>query len=285
MRSHFRALPVYIKRGCAALPPKGWVQDGWDGQEPESVKDEYMLILVLKGAMYELLASSELPETQKEELTSLLAIIRLYKRADEHMEVLAEKIEPLIIAGYTFIRGQKRGASASAVGGNSQTLKLHRPRQLPGLTSAMNSRTIESTLDGWKTFADSDLSQHSLTKAVEKLPKKTREAESLSDKLPLFYKIARERPHTDPHRYPSMGTDDEKEAWEAREARLWIEKVKPIYVEDVDWSLTIAAFEKGKKDSAESNLNFTTRLKGLWGHHAGDLLARSGCGHPPCLQG
>ena len=96
-----------------------------------------MLILVLKGAMYELLASSELPETQKEELTSLLAIIRLYKRADEHMEVLADKIEPLIIAGYTFIRGQKRGASASAVGGNSQTLKLHRPRQLPELTGAM----------------------------------------------------------------------------------------------------------------------------------------------------
>ena len=92
------------------------------------------------------------------------------------------------------------------------------------------------------------MSQHSLTKAVEKLPKKTREAESLSDKLPLFYKIARERPVTDPHHYPKSGTDDEKEAWEARHARLWIEKVKPIYVEDVDWPLTIEAFEKGKKD-------------------------------------
>ena len=250
--------------GDQKQPPKGWVQDGWDGQEAESVKNEYMLILVLKGAMYELLASSELPETQKEELTSLLATIRLYKRADEHMEVLADKIEPLIRAGYTHIRGQKRGASASAVGGSSQTLKLHRPRQLPELTSTMNSRTIESTLDGWKTFADSDLSQHSLTKAVSKLPKKTRETESLSDKLSLFYKIARERPHTDPLRYPSRGTEDEKEAWEAREARLWIEKVKPIYVEDVDWSLTIATFDKGKKDSTESNLNFLTRLKGMW---------------------
>ena len=128
----------------------------------------------------------------------------------------------------------------------------------------MSSRTVESTSDGWKTFTDSDLSQHSLTKAVEKLPKKAREEESLSDTLPLFYKIARERPVTDPHHYPKSGTDDEKEAWEAREARLWIEKVKPIYVEDVDWSLTIAAFEKGKKDSAESNLNFSTRLKGMW---------------------
>ena len=46
-------------------PPKGWVQDGWDGQVAESVKSEYMLILVLKGAMHELLAISELPETQK----------------------------------------------------------------------------------------------------------------------------------------------------------------------------------------------------------------------------
>ena len=128
----------------------------------------------------------------------------------------------------------------------------------------MNSRTIEATLDAWTTYSDQDLSQHSLTKAVEKLPKKSRETESLSDKLSLFYKIARERPDTDPHHFPKSGTDDEKEAWEAREARLWIEKVKPIYVEDVDWSLTIEAFEKGKKDSAESNLNFTTRLKGLW---------------------
>jgi len=42
--------------------------------------------------------------------------------------------------------------------------------------------------------------------------------------------------------------------------------VKPIYVEDADWSLTVEveAFEKGKKDSAESNLNFTHRLRGLW---------------------
>ena len=128
----------------------------------------------------------------------------------------------------------------------------------------MSNRTIESTLDGWKTFADSDLSQHALTRAVSKLAKKTRETESLSDKLPLSYKIARERPLTDPLCYPSGGTEVEKEAWEAREARLWIEKVKPIYVEDVDWSLTIDTFNKGKKDSAESNLNFLTRLKGLW---------------------
>ena len=101
--------------------------------------------------------------------SALLGIIRLYKRADEHMEVLSVKIEPLIRAGYSHIRGQKRGASASAVGGSSQTLRLHRPRMLQELTGTMGSRTIESTLDGWKTFADSDLSQHSLTKAVSKL--------------------------------------------------------------------------------------------------------------------
>ena len=40
--------------------------------------------------------------------------------------------------------------------------------------------------------------------------------------------------------------------------------MKPIYIEDIDWSLTVQAFENGKKDSAESNLNFTHRLKGLW---------------------
>ena len=99
------------------------------------------------------------------------------------MEVLADKIEPLIRAGCTHLRGQKRGASASAVGGNSQTLKLHRPRQLPELTSTMNSRTIESTLDGWKTPGDSDLPQHSLTKAASKLPKKTRETVTVCPRL------------------------------------------------------------------------------------------------------
>ena len=44
----------------------------------------------------------------------------------------------------------------------------------------------------------------------------------------------------------------------------WIKKVKPIYVEDIDWSLTVLAFENVKKDAGESNLNFTTRLKGLF---------------------
>ena len=92
----------------------------------------------------------------------------------------------------------------------------------------------------------------------------SREAESLSGKLSLFFKIARERPHHDPRHFPKSGTDEEKEAWEAREAREWIEKVKPIYAEDVDWSLSVEAFEKGKKDSTENNLNFTHRFKGLW---------------------
>ena len=50
-----------------------------------------------------------------------------------------------------------------------------------------------------------------------------------------------------------------------REAGEWIEKVKPIYAEDADWSLSVEAFEKGKKDSTENNLNFTHRFEGLWG--------------------
>ena len=229
------------------------------------MKEEYTLILVLKGAINELLTNTEMPETQKEGLSLLLKGTRLYKRADEHMELIAGKLEPLIVAGYTFIRGTQRQAATHSLGGGSQTVKIARPRQLQGLNNTMNHRTIEATLDGWSSYPDGDLSQHSLTKAVEKLAKKARETESLSDMLPLFFKIALERPGHDPHHFPKSGTDEEKEAWEAREAREWIKKVKPIYVEDIDWSLTVQAFENGEKDSAESNLNFTTRLKGLWG--------------------
>ena len=89
-------------------PPKGWVQDGWDGQDACSVKNEYILTLVLKGAINELLTNTEMPETQKEDLSLLLKGIRLHKRADEHMEVISDKLEPLIVAGYTFIRGTQR---------------------------------------------------------------------------------------------------------------------------------------------------------------------------------
>ena len=30
-----------------AAPPRGWIQDGWDGQDPAVVKDQYALALVL----------------------------------------------------------------------------------------------------------------------------------------------------------------------------------------------------------------------------------------------
>ena len=40
--------------------------------------------------------------------------------------------------------------------------------------------------------------------------------------------------------------------------------MKPIYIEDIDWSITVRAFTEAKKDSTESNLNFMTRLKGIW---------------------
>ena len=43
--------------GVQKAPPKGWVRDGWDGQTPESAKDQCTLILVLRGAMNELLTS------------------------------------------------------------------------------------------------------------------------------------------------------------------------------------------------------------------------------------
>ena len=101
-------------------PPKGWVQDGWDGQSVKSVKDQYTLILVLKGAINELLTNTEMPETQKEDLSHLLGGIRLYRRADEHMELIADKLEPLIVAGFTFIRTTKKEVVANPLGGGSQ---------------------------------------------------------------------------------------------------------------------------------------------------------------------
>ena len=143
-------------------------------------------------------------------------------------------------------------------------MKFSRPRQVPELANSMNNRTVESTLDGWVQYPDGDLSRHSLSKAVAKITKKSRKTESLSDKLALFFKIARERPDTHPLHYPKSGTQDEKEEWEAREAKLRIEKVKPIYIEDIDWSITVRAFAEARTDSTESNLNFMTRLKGIW---------------------
>ena len=111
------------------------------------MKEEYTLILVLKGAINELLTNTEMPETQKEDLSLLLKGIRLHKRADEHMELIADKLEPLIVAGYTFIRGTQRQAATRSSGGGSQTVKIARPRQLAGLTTSMNNRTVEATLD------------------------------------------------------------------------------------------------------------------------------------------
>ena len=82
---------------------------------------------------------------------------------------------------------------------------------------------------------------------MERSPQKPRNTESLLGKLPLFYKIACERPDSDPDSFPNSWTDDEKEAWEAHEARLWIDKVGPLYTEDADWSLTVEVFGEGEK--------------------------------------
>ena len=72
-------------------------------------------------------------------------------------------------------------------------MKLSRAKQLPELTNQMDNATVEGLLGSWLQYPDGDLSQHSLAKAVAKLTKKSREAESLSDKLALFFKIAREK--------------------------------------------------------------------------------------------
>ena len=80
-------------------------------------------------------------------------------------------------------------------------MKLSRSRQIPELNNQMNNRTAESQLGSWLQYPDGDLSRHSLSKAVAKITKKSRKTESLSDKLALFFKIARERPDTHPLHY------------------------------------------------------------------------------------
>ena len=80
-----RAMRRWTAADQKALP-KGWVQDGLDGQHADSVKNEYTLALVLKGAINELLlTNTEMPVTQKEDLSLLLGGIRLHRRADEHI--------------------------------------------------------------------------------------------------------------------------------------------------------------------------------------------------------
>ena len=168
---------------------------------------------------------------RKEEVAEILTAIRLYKHADVHLEIIANGVEPLVLAGFTHIRMSKKATANPSTGG-SQTAKLARARQLPELTSTMNNSTVESQLDSWIQYSDGDLSQQSIARAVAKMSKTPRETESLAGKLALHFKMARERPDTDPSHFPKAGTEDEKEKWGACEARLWIEKVKPIYVED-----------------------------------------------------
>jgi len=96
---------------------------------------------------------------------------------------IAGEMESLVRAGYTHIRTTKNAPAIIPIGGGSQTVKLSRLRQIPELTNSMNNRTVESQLDSWLQYPGADLSQHSLAKAVSKITKKPREAESLSDKL------------------------------------------------------------------------------------------------------
>ena len=61
------------------------------------------------------------------------------------MELIADKLEPLIVAGYTYIRSTRRQAATSPPLGGSQTVKIVRPRQIAELTNSMNNRTDEAT--------------------------------------------------------------------------------------------------------------------------------------------
>ena len=70
----------------------------WDTQDPAEVKDQYLLNLVLKEACTELTTNTDIPGSQKEQLTMTSGGLLLYKRADEHLETIAGAIGPLIVA-------------------------------------------------------------------------------------------------------------------------------------------------------------------------------------------
>ena len=171
-----RALKEWAASGTA--PPRGWIQDGWDGLLPSTVKNQYALVLVLRGAICELITYTSIPASQKEDIADILAAIRLYKHADVHLEEIADNLEPLISVGFTHIREERKATITPSAGG-SQTVKLARARPLPELTNTMNNSTVESVLDSWLIYPDGDLSQHAIAKAVKNISKKTHETESL----------------------------------------------------------------------------------------------------------
>ena len=72
---------------------------------------------VLKGAINELITNTDIPDSQEEQLTEILGGIRLYKRADEHLEKIAEAMESLVGAGYTHIRTPKKEVVVNLIGG------------------------------------------------------------------------------------------------------------------------------------------------------------------------
>ena len=55
-------------------PPKGWIQDGREGHDSQEAKGQCTLILVLKGAINELITNTDIPESQKEQLTEILGV-------------------------------------------------------------------------------------------------------------------------------------------------------------------------------------------------------------------
>ena len=128
------------------------IQGGWDAHDPQEAKDQYALILVLKGAINELITNTDIPESQKEQLAETLGCIGLYKHADVHLEKIVKTLEPLVGAGFTFIRTPKKAAVNSGVGG-PQTVRLSRSRQIPELNNQMNNSTIENNRESARPMA------------------------------------------------------------------------------------------------------------------------------------
>ena len=56
--------PLKEWEASGSAPPRGWIQDGWDGLLPLTVKNQYALVLVLRGAICELITCASFLHVQ-----------------------------------------------------------------------------------------------------------------------------------------------------------------------------------------------------------------------------
>ena len=139
--------------------------DGWAGESPHEIVNQYMLCLILMGATNELMEHGKITEKQMELLAVGKAQMQPWQK-DVHLRKIEKASQRLIEAGFETIRS----VSTSSSSGNSQwpsKIKLGKVRKLPELQPNMLKVTVESTMSGWLTMNDEELTLHALTAAVK----------------------------------------------------------------------------------------------------------------------